>query len=195
MQTRLLTRRHTLLLPLAVAACAAEPEPVFEPLRFNYLPPLPLNVATIEVQQRFVPAGTPPDVSAQDPIPPVDALRAMANDRLQAFGTSGRAVFAILDASLTRQDDVINSVLAVSLTVLAADGTQGGFAEARVESRRTGSVERLRPVLYEITRTMMEKMNVEFEYQIRHNLREWLVSPTAPDAPVEQTPLEPPATH
>ena len=31
----------------------------------------------------------------------------MANDRLQAFGTANKAVFAINDATLTRQGDVV----------------------------------------------------------------------------------------
>lgn len=188
---RHLTRRNALLLPLGFAACS-EPEPVFEPLRYDYLPPIALNVATIEVEQRFIPSGVPPDVTAQDPEPPADALRAMANDRLKAFGVSGRAVLAILNASLTRQGDDIRADMAVSLTVFAADGTQGGFAEARVEHDRSGHVDHLRSLLYDITKSMMNDMNVEFEYQVRRNLRDWLTSPAAPDVPVEQTPLDQP---
>ena len=93
MQARNLTRRVVLLVPIIVAACGGEPEPVFDPLRYNYLPPIQLNVATIEIQQRFIPAGVAPDVSSQDPVPPIEALKAMANDRLQAFGTANKADF------------------------------------------------------------------------------------------------------
>ncbi len=192
----LLTRRRALLLPLLLTACGGGGEaPVFAPLRYDYLPPIPLNVATIEVQQRFIPAGVPPDVSGRDPVPPADALRAMAIDRIKAFGTSGRAVFAILDASLTRQGDVIHGAMAVSLTVFAADDTQGGFAEARVQRTRTGSIDNIRAALYELTTTMMDDMNVEFEFQVRHNLRDWLASTTAPDTPVQQAPLDQPASQ
>jgi len=102
MQAGFLSRRFVLLLPLALATCGEDEEPVFEPLRYNYLPPIQLNVASIDVQQRFIPSGIDPDVSGRDPAPPVDALKAMGNDRLQAFGTANKAVFAILDASLTR---------------------------------------------------------------------------------------------
>ena len=105
MQAGFLTRRSALLLPLLLAACGGEEERAFEPLRYNYLPPIPLNVASIAVEQRFVPSGIDPDVSGMDPVPPIEALKAMANDRLQAFGTSNKAVFAILDGSLVRQDD------------------------------------------------------------------------------------------
>jgi hypothetical protein len=192
MQAGFLTRRSALLLPLVLAACGGEEERVFEPLRYNYLPPIQLNVASIAVEQRFVPSGIDPDVSSMDPVPPVEALKAMANDRLQAFGTSNKAVFAILDGSLVRQDDGLNGSMAVSLTIFDGSGTQLGFAEARVQSRRTGVSGNLAPVLYDMTKAMMSDMNVEFEYQLRHNLKDYLTSPAAPDTPVEQAPLEQP---
>ena len=190
MQAGFLTRRSALLLPLVLAACGGEEERVFEPLRYNYLPPIQLNVASIAVEQRFVPSGIDPDVSSMDPVPPIEALKAMANDRLQAFGTSNKAVFAILDGSLVRQDDGVNGSMAVSLTIFDDNGIQLGFAEARVQSRRTGVSGNIRPVLYDMTKAMMSDMNVEFEYQIRHNLKDYLTSPAAPDTPVEQAPLE-----
>jgi hypothetical protein len=192
MKTGHLTRRYMLLLPLLLSACGAEPEPVYDPLRYNYLPPLQLNVAGIQVEQRFIPAGVPPDVTNQDPVPPIDALKAMANDRLQAFGTANKAVFAILDASLTRQNDTVVGSFAVSLTILDDSGTQTGFAEARVQSRHSLRISELRPVLYDMTKSMMDDMNIEFEYQIRRNLKAWLTNGAAPDMPVEQAPLEQP---
>jgi hypothetical protein len=188
-----LTRRRALLLPLALAACGGTPEMVYEPLRYNYLPPIQLNVAAIAIQQRFIPSGVPPDVSNQDPVPPIEALTAMANDRLQAFGTANRAVFSILNASLIRQGDMISGYFAVSLTILDDNAAQLGFAEARVENQHTGSSGDIRPQLYAMTKTMLADMNVEFEYQIRQNLKNWLTNATAPDAPVQQAPLDPEA--
>jgi hypothetical protein len=195
MQAGYLTRRVVLLLPLVLAACGGEEEEqqVFEPLRYNYLPPIGLNVASITTEQRFVPSGVAPDISNQDPVPPVEALKAMGNDRLQAFGTANKAVFAILDASLIRQNDDVTGSFAVSLTILDDSGTQLGFAEARVQSHHTGRIDDIRSALYGMTKSMMSDMNVEFEYQIRHNLKNYLTQPTAPDTPVEQAPLEQPA--
>jgi hypothetical protein len=191
MQAGFLSRRFVLLLPLALAMCGEEvEEPVFAPLRYNYLPPIQLNVASIDVQQRFIPSGVAPDVSGQDPAPPVGTLKAMANDRLQAFGTANKAVFAILDASLTRDADGVAGSFAVSLTILDDNGNQLGFAEARVQSRHTGRVGDIRVVLYDMTKAMMSDMNVEFEYQIRKNLKNWLTSDTAAPTPVEQAPLD-----
>jgi hypothetical protein len=189
MQAGNLNRRFVLLLPLALAACGDNDQVAFNTLRYNDLPPIQLNVASIRIEQRFVPSGVPPDVSNQDPTPPVEALKAMAGDRLQAFGTTNTAVFAILDATLTREGDVVLGSLAVSLTILNGSGTQIGFAEARVQSRHTGQLNHLRTVLYDLTKSMMIDMNIEFEYQIRRNLRNWLTNTVAPESPVEQAPL------
>ncbi len=191
MQARNLTRRFVLLLPFAVAACAGGDEDVvFEPLRYTDLPPIQVNVASIVTEQRFIPAGVAPDVSYLDPAPPIEALKAMANDRLKAFGTSRKAVFAVLDASLTRdEDDVVTGSFAVSLTILDDNGTQLGYARAQVQNRHTGRIRDIRPVLYDMTKAMMNDMNVEFEYQIRHNLKAWLTDAAAPDTAVQQTPL------
>ena len=48
--------------------------------------------------------------------------------------------------------------------------------------------------LYDMTRAMMDDMNVELEFQIRRSLRDWLQDPTAapPPAPVEQQELPAP---
>ncbi len=190
MQAGYLTRRVVLLLPLAFAACSEQPAPVFEPLRYNYLPPIQLKVASIAIEQRFIPSGVPPDVSGEDPVPPIEALKAMANDRMQAFGTANKAVFAILDASLTRANDVVTGSMDVSLTIVGDTGAQLGVADARVRAIHTGPIDDLQTTLYDMTKAMMSNMNVEFEYQIRHNLKDWLTDGAAPDAPVEQAPLD-----
>ena len=99
-----LTRRASLLLPMMatalLGACASEPPEDFAPLRYSYLPPIRLDVATIEIQQRFVPSGVPPDVTQLAPVSPSEALRAMAEDstagvrRRRAGGVFDRGGFA-----------------------------------------------------------------------------------------------------
>jgi hypothetical protein len=191
-----LTRRSALLMPLLLAACGGsdDADTVFVPLRYNYLPPIELNVASIAIEQRFVSAGVPPDVSGRDPEPPAEALKAMANDRLMAFGTANKAIFTILDASLTRTDDTITGSFSVRLSILDNNGSPLGFAEAQVHSQHTGSADPLRTTLYEMTKSMMSDMNIEFEYRVRQNLKPWLTSATAPGTPVEQTPLGQPGS-
>jgi hypothetical protein len=184
-----LTRRATLLMPFFLAACGGrERRQDFPPLRYNYLPPIRLNVATITVEQRFYPSGIAPDITGLDPVHPVEALRAMAEDRLQALGSAGQAVFGITNASLIRQDDIITCALAVVLEIYPTPGIRSGFAQAVVSRQHTGPIDDLRATLYDITKTTVDAMNVEFEYQIRNNLAPWVVSAAPP--PVQQQPLQ-----
>ena len=192
-------RRAALLLPLLAAACGPEvsapaARTSFPPLRYDHLTPIRLDVARIDVDERFVPA--PGGLDAQSPVRPADALRGMARDRLLPGGTSGRAVFVIDEASIIGAQGGLNGKMAVHLDVLTADGRRAGFAEAQVSRRRVGTErgESVHEVLYEMTRQMMDDMNVEFEYQVRRALRDSVQdTATAPaPAPVEQQDLSAP---
>jgi hypothetical protein len=187
-----LSRRSSLLLPFVLAACGGREERVYLPLHYGHLTPLRLNVGAIQIEQRYVPSSASPDVSQLDPMPPVQALRNMGTDRLQAFGSTGQAVFVIQEASLIRQRDNILGSFAVELDVYTADNTRAGFAQARVTRRVTGDPDDLPPTLYDMTKDLMDTMNVEFEYQVRRSLRGWLVPDGAVQAPVQEQPLTPP---
>ena len=166
-----LSRRFALLLPLALAACGGGEETGVRAVALQLPAADPVECRHDPIEQRYVPSGVAPDVSDRTRCRRWTALRAMANDRLQAFGTANKAVFAILDAALTREGDVVRGPFAVSLTIFDDNAVQLGFAEARVESRHSGRIDDLRSVLYDMTKSMMTDMNIEFEYQIHRNLR------------------------
>ena len=185
-----LPRRTVLLLPWAVAACGGEtPARPMPPLRYDYLTPLRLNVATVDVGD----APPPSPAEAISPAPAGATLRQMALDRLAAGGASGRAVFTIDAAQVDRSASHLNGLMAVRLEIFTPDGARAGFAEARV-SRSSVIGDDLRFALYDLTRLMMDDMNVELEFEIRRSLRDWLQDPTAapPPAPVEQQDLPSP---
>jgi hypothetical protein len=173
-----------------LAACGHEERTDFAPLRYQYLPPIRLNVASIDIQQRFYPSGIAPDITSRDPVHPVEALRAMAEDRLQALGSAGQAVFGITNATLTRQDDLITCALGVVLEIYPTPGIRSGFAQAIASRQHSGPVDDLRGTLYDITKAAMDAMNVEFEYQVRRNLAPWFLSSSAAPPPVQQQPLD-----
>jgi hypothetical protein len=188
--------RRAVLLALLAASCAAEPQVSSEPrnyapLDFSYLLPLRLNVASVEVVQRFVPSGRPPDVTELDPIRPAAALRLMAEQRLKADGTSGRAAFIINDASILKLGDILTSTMSVELDIYTLDNARAGFAQATVVRQRTGVTGDLQPALYDFTREMLDQMNIEFEYQVRRSLANWLLPSGAAPSPVQATPLPP----
>jgi hypothetical protein len=185
-----LTRRQSLLLPVLLAGCGGERRPrTYAPLHYDYLVPLRLNVSTLQIEQRFVPSGAPPDVSQYDPVPPLLALRTMGQDRLQAVGNADLAVFVIQDASLTRRGDTISGNFAVQLDVYNTPTNRAAYAQASVSSTYMGNLDDLSGRLYDMTKDMMERMNVEFEYQVRRALSTWLVPAGAIQAPVQQQPL------
>jgi hypothetical protein len=195
-----MARRGVVLTALALAACGPS-TPVrtsFPPLTFDYLTRLRLNVATIDIDDAWQAPPNPREVGAYAPVPPVVALRQMAVDRLGAGGTSGRAVFTILDASLLNRRDRVDGSFGVRLAVTTADGTRSAYAEARVARSMTlidDDPATLRDALYTLVRQAMDDMNVEFEYQVRRTLRDWLqtTSGAAPvGAPVQSQDLAPP---
>jgi hypothetical protein len=179
---------------LALAACGGLPKPRdFPPMTYEYLPQIRLNVASVEIDNRFVPASRD-EVSDRAPIPPIVALRQMANDRLKAFGSSGKAVLVIKDASLVRGSNEIVGRMVVELDVYTSDNQRAGFATAQVDQRRSGEITDLQGILYDLTKTMMDRMNVELEFQARRSLRDWLMpeTPKLSAEPVQQQDLAPP---
>lgn len=188
-------RRAALLLPLLLAAgCTGDDPPprmATGPLRYDHLTPLRLNVGAVDVPD----APPPGPLDSLNPSPPGQALRRMALDRIGAGGSTGRAVFAIDDASIVQSGSGLAGVMAVHLDILGADGGRAAFAEARVT--RQAPLPRgagLPAALQDMTRAMMDDMNVELEFQVRRALRGWLQSAeTAPaPAPVQQEGLAPP---
>ena len=194
-----LSRRVALVLPFLAAACssgAPARRTSFPPLRYDYLTKLRLNVASVDVDEAAPPA--PGTLEALAPVRPAVAVRVMAQDRLVPSGASGRAVFTTDEAILVRTSTGYDGSMAVHLDILTGEGAQAGFAEARVSRRRLGGGrnEDVRGVLYDLTREMMNDMNVEFEFQVRRALKDWLQETSAaPEpAPVEQEELTAPRT-
>jgi hypothetical protein len=188
-------RPFALLLVLLLASCEPEqpaPSTSFPPLDFTYLPPLPLNVATVDVLSQYVPSGVPPEVSQYDPVSPVAALRLMATERLKPVGSAGRAVFSIDDAAMVRSGDTVTGAYSVTLSVYTSAGVRAGFAQATVTRQLNIVGEDLPAALYTLTRQLMQQMNVEFEYQVRRSLSDWLLPTAAPAVP-QQEPVPPPA--
>jgi hypothetical protein len=184
-----------LLLLVGLAACEPKaPPPTFPPLVYDYLPKLRLSVATIDIDDAFQKQGTAEReyVDQLAPAKPVETLRRMVHDRLIPAGSNGHAVFVIEDASLFRIPGGFQGSMRVRLDVSTSDGAKSGFAEARItRTYTTGdtSDEGTRVALYQLVKLMMGDMNVEFEYQVRRELRDYVQSGdgTAPLPPPVQT--------
>ncbi|WP_143018009.1 hypothetical protein [Belnapia rosea] len=179
----MLDRRSVMLFPLLAAACAGTPEPVPippGPLGYKHLTPLPLNVAGIDIAEDQ-PPGVPGDIGARLSPSAAEAVRIMARDRLIAVGTTGQARFAISQAQVIQGPSSLNCLLGCRLEVVSSLGSRLGFAEAAV-TRGVNGPEANRPRAADaLLRRAMEDLNVEFEFQLRRALRDW-ISATVPNA-------------
>lgn len=195
-----------LAVPLLLAGCGDDggtSQPVvYQQPNYGYLTKLRLNVAQVAIDDNWVPTvrpGQPQHVESLSPVAPVAALRQMAQDRLLTGGSSGSARFTIEDASILRgASDRLDGSFAVRLDIDTSDGQRAGFAEARVVRSMTlgGATDGGRATAYALVKQMMDDMNVEFEYQVRHSLGEYLQStdPIAAPTPVQSQDLGSPGS-
>lgn len=89
------------LLVFGLWGCAevppARPAPDFA---LSNLPPMVVDVASVEIVDRYNPAADPNDMSTTFAIPPVEAVKAYGRGRIRAQGDNGRLEFIIENASV-----------------------------------------------------------------------------------------------
>ncbi|MFT8676635.1 hypothetical protein [Acetobacter sp.] len=179
-----------LALPTLLAGCADDDQPKhFAPLRYDYLNQINLNVSSLSISDKTPTHPVEGDIGYKAPTPPVVAVRQMAEDRLAAKGAVGvatKARFVIEQASILHEPGgTLSGKVAVHLDILNPDGQRVAFAGAQATQTLhpdpSGNVES-QANLYELTKSMMQTLNVEFEYEMRHSLGKWLVD--AGGAPV-----------
>lgn len=174
---------------MLLAGCGGDgrPEPVFRQPSYSYLTPLRINVGQIRVEDHVPPPTGPNDLGPSSPLSPDQALKQMAQDRLVAAGSSGTAVFTIDQASITgQQGGALDGALAVHLDIVSNGGGHAGYAEAHVSRQfvpgSNSDNDGVKAELYNLTTQMMQDMNVEFEFQLRRTLGDWMLD--ASGAPV-----------
>jgi hypothetical protein len=183
-------RRVALLLPLLASACAtSETAPPLPPAPgYGYLTPLRLNVLDIEVVEPAL--GPTFRVDLPAPLSPVTQAVRMGRERLVPVGTTGRARFIVDSAMLTReaataggmfsqQSDRLNVMIHVRVEILDGAGNRVGFTEAEVRRSATVIVEGPNGqsrAADQIVRQAMDDLNVEFEFQLRRSLRDWIMT-------------------
>ncbi|WP_338663625.1 hypothetical protein VQH23_00355 [Pararoseomonas sp. SCSIO 73927] len=180
-------RRLALGAPLLLLACGGrEPPPLpARPPGYAWLTPLRLNVVDLEVVEAPLEARVDPPA----PIQPAAEVARMGRDRIIPSGTTARARFVVEAASLVRSGDSVSVLLRAGVEVLD-NNRRVAFAQA--EARRSlsgfgsGAAARARAA-ETVMVGAMDDLNVEFELQVRRNLRDWLLetTPTAPVAPVD----------
>ncbi len=116
---------------LLLVACESPlPEVSYPELRFNHLPVIELNVAQIDIVEKYRSPLKRPHVEHEIPLAPAKAMRNWANDRLRAVGSSGRATFVIVEASVKAEALAKKKGLKAAFTL-----DQAARYDARLEAR------------------------------------------------------------
>lgn len=93
------------LLFLAVAACqVAAPPPEMPELTFSNLPPITINVASIETEDAYTAPDDASYVEGTFPIVPEEALRRWVDERLKAGGNAYYVRVTLDEASIRKAD-------------------------------------------------------------------------------------------
>ncbi len=189
--SRLLTPFAALFLSLSLTACENSlPEVSYPQLRFNHLPAIKLDVAKIEILEKYQSPLQDPNVEHKLPLAPAMAMRNWAKDRLRAAGTNGIARFIIIDASvkaeaLTKKKSLkaaftidqstrYHARLSAKLEVETAAGLGRGFAEAKSSRQRTmpedASINERDDALY----IFVEAAAIDFDKAMAQNIEKYL---------------------
>lgn len=90
---------------LIAAACQpAPPEPRFSIPRYDDMPPIPVQAATMQITRGYIPTGQLPQVEHEFPVRIDDAAEQWLRDRVKPVGAAGELTFVIEDARVTRID-------------------------------------------------------------------------------------------
>lgn len=127
---RNLTARLPALLTalLVLGGCPSAPSRVAPEITFADRPPIGLDVANIEIVQRYQPAFADPFVDHLFPQQPASVIRRWAEDRLAARGATGTATLIIQEASVTEEILARNPGLQGLVTIEQSERYEARFA-------------------------------------------------------------------
>ncbi|MBI1774159.1 MAG: hypothetical protein HYR63_02310 [Proteobacteria bacterium] len=179
----------TILVLALLAGCTSEPPPARLPeMTFTNLPKIMLEVALVEVVDKYNPPFASPNVEHKMPVPPARVARRWAEDRLLAAGDKGRALVTIQDAKVievslkrsssgltgaftTEQGKRYDASLEMSVEIVNDRGFKDAAATARAVRSQTVaediSPNKLDEVWYEMVEALMRDINAELERNMR----------------------------
>lgn len=180
---------------LVLAGCAAEVQrPGYPQISFAHLQPISLNVARIEVENRYVSPATRPNVEHEFPVSPAAAASNWGRDRLRAVGQTGTARVIVRRASVievplkrstgvkgafTRdQAERYDAIIDMAVELRDANGDIRVTAESTAKRSRSVSenisLNDREKVWFEMTEAMMADLNTALENQVRIHMKEWI---------------------
>jgi len=180
---------------LGIAGCANDAQkPIFAQISFAHLQPISLNVARVEVENRYVPPATRPNVEHEFPVSPAASALNWGRDRLRAGGSSGVARVIVRRASVVevalqkstgvkglftldqseRYDAVIDMMVEVRDQVGKVRVTAESIAKRSESVSENISLSERQKVWFRMTEAMMVDLNASLEKQVRIHMKDWI---------------------
>lgn len=179
-----------------MTACEiAVSEDQYPPLTYGDLPPIKLDVASIEIETAYKPNSEPPNVELLFPLRPDEAAASWGRDRLVAAGQSGRLRYIVREASATEealetstgvsgafttdQAERYKAVLGLEIEILSDQGqiigTVGVNSSRTITMPEDSSIRDREQVWYDLTKKLMADANSQLEATINKTLTRFLV--------------------
>ena len=178
-----------------LAGCATEVQkPGFPQISFAHLQPISLNVARVEVENRYISPATRPNVEHEFPVSPAAAASNWGRDRLRAVGQTETAREIVRRASVVEvplkrssgvkgaftrdQSERYDAIIDMVVELRDAQGNVRVTAESTAKRSRSVSenisLNEREKVWFSITEMMMADLNTALENQIRIHMKDWL---------------------
>ena len=180
---------------LMTSACETPVETQRLPdITFAHLQPFNIDVADIEIINRYKAPLSAPHVEHRLPVSPASALSRWAGDRLKPVGSTGKLLVIIEDASATenalardqslkgkftkqqthRYDFAVRATLALMEGAGIERGTVSGAASRSVTIREDASLNDREKTWFDVLDRLMGDFNSEMDANLRQYLAAWL---------------------
>ena len=178
-----------------LVGCATEAQkPGFSQISFAHLQPISLNVARIEMENRYFSPATRPNVEHEFPVSPAALASNWGRDRLRAVGASGVARVIVRRASVVEvplkrttgvtgaftrdQSERYEAVIDMMVELRDATGNVRVTVESTAKRSRSVSenisLNDREKIWFEMTESMMTDLNTALENQVRIHMKEWI---------------------
>lgn len=169
-------------------------KPAYPQISFAHLPQIPVNVARVEVENRYASPASAPNVEHLFPVSPAASALNWGRDRLKPVGASGVARVVLKRASVvevplqrttglkgaftTDQSERYDAVIAMGIEMLDENGNVRATAEATTKRSRTVpenlSINEREKIWFEMTENLLSDLNTALESQLREHMGAWI---------------------
>lgn len=190
-----LTTGLVLVVALFVAGCVSQVQrPAYPQISFAHLPQISMNVARVELEDRYVSPAIEPNVEHRFPVSPAKTALKWGRDRLKPVGAGGVARVIVERASVVEepleptpgirgvftkdQSERYTGTVVVSVEIIDESGAKRATVRSTAKRSQTVpenvSLNEREDIWFRMTEALMATLNKNLEQQIRTHMKEWV---------------------